>query len=270
MSLAMYLLCGIAQSAHAVSTDLVSGERTCFLIEVTADTPVVINYDVVPREASESEKQELLNKGRAPHKSSDGGMDGTPVVRVESDGTPRPGGAPPQQHAQGAADSGTTVDDDGAPIDTMRVEVYDPARQLLTALDGDWAGRVGFTAHDDGDYKICLRTVDVASWFHTTHHTMSIDIVGGGLAVDWVEWAKKHHVDGIAASVYELNGRFASVRSNLAYMRNRESEFRDTSESTNARALYWSLVQVALVVGAGYWQVNYLRRYFISKNILRP
>ena len=42
-------------------------------------------------------------------------------------------------------------------------------------------------------------------------------------------------------------------------MREVEATFRDASEMTNTRAVYWSLVQIGVLVGAAIWQMRYLK-----------
>ena len=42
-------------------------------------------------------------------------------------------------------------------------------------------------------------------------------------------------------------------------MREVEATFRDASEMTNTRAVWWSLVQIGVLVGAAIWQMRYLK-----------
>jgi hypothetical protein len=42
-------------------------------------------------------------------------------------------------------------------------------------------------------------------------------------------------------------------------MREVEATFRDASEMTNSRAVWWSLVQIGVLVGAAIWQMRYLK-----------
>ena len=48
----------------------------------------------------------------------------------------------------------------------------------------------------------------------------------------------------------------------------REERFRHTSESTNQRVLWWSLVQTLVLVGMGFWQMRHLRQFFESKKLV--
>lgn len=48
----------------------------------------------------------------------------------------------------------------------------------------------------------------------------------------------------------------------------REIAFRNTSESTNARVMWWSLVSIVLVVGSGLYQVAHLRSFFRKKKLV--
>jgi hypothetical protein len=50
-------------------------------------------------------------------------------------------------------------------------------------------------------------------------------------------------------------------------MREVEATFRDASEMTNTRAVWWSIVQIVVLVGAAVWQMRYLKVYFGDKKL---
>lgn len=50
-------------------------------------------------------------------------------------------------------------------------------------------------------------------------------------------------------------------------MREVEITFRDASEATNARAVWWSILQIGILVGAAVVQMRYLRNYFGDKKL---
>lgn len=67
------------------------------------------------------------------------------------------------------------------------------------------------------------------------------------------------HVTSLASKLRELNNKLADIQREQRYMREVEATFRDASERTNARAVWWSLVQVGVLVGAAAWQMRYLK-----------
>lgn len=47
----------------------------------------------------------------------------------------------------------------------------------------------------------------------------------------------------------------------------REAEFRDQSESTNARVVRWILIQLAVLTLTCAWQLSHLRSFFIKQKL---
>ena len=75
------------------------------------------------------------------------------------------------------------------------------------------------------------------------------------------------HVSTLAGKLRELNNKVADIQREQKYMREVEATFRDASERTNSRAVYWSLGQIGVLIGAGWWQMRYLRGYFGEKKL---
>jgi hypothetical protein len=57
------------------------------------------------------------------------------------------------------------------------------------------------------------------------------------------------------------------IKREQRYMREVEATFRDASESTNSRAVWWSIIQIAVLIGTATWQMRYLRHYFADKKL---
>lgn len=62
--------------------------------------------------------------------------------------------------------------------------------------------------------------------------------------------------------------RAQEVRAELLYQKQREEDFRDTSESTNARAAWWSVFQILIVVAAALWQMQHLKKFFKKRKLV--
>ncbi|XP_036097751.1 transmembrane emp24 domain-containing protein 9 isoform X2 [Molossus molossus] len=48
----------------------------------------------------------------------------------------------------------------------------------------------------------------------------------------------------------------------------REERFRQTSESTNQRVLWWSILQTLILVAIGVWQMRHLKSFFEAKKLV--
>nr|XP_006632142.1 PREDICTED: transmembrane emp24 domain-containing protein 9 [Lepisosteus oculatus] len=44
--------------------------------------------------------------------------------------------------------------------------------------------------------------------------------------------------------------------------------FRQTSESTNQRVLWWSIIQTLILVAIGFWQMRHLKSFFEAKKLV--
>lgn len=98
--------------------------------------------------------------------------------------------------------------------------------------------------------------------------TFAINITHGSDATDYEDLAKTEHLTAVEVSVRKLNDRVRLIRAEQDYQRRREHAFRDTSEVTNSRVLWWSVAQVAVLVLTAAWQMRYLRGFFTAKKLV--
>lgn len=117
-------------------------------------------------------------------------------------------------------------------------------------------GRFTFTSHEAGDHSICLST-NYTSWFSNTHIRLHLDIVVGSTKPDLEH--DRSHVSELAAKVRDLNQKLEDIRREQQYQREREADFRNLSEGTNSRAVWYSIAQIVVLVGTCAWQLRHLR-----------
>lgn len=67
------------------------------------------------------------------------------------------------------------------------------------------------------------------------------------------------HVSTIAAKVRDLNAKLEDIRREQQYQREREADYRDLSEATNSRAVWYSIAQIIVLVGTCAWQLSHLK-----------
>jgi hypothetical protein len=51
------------------------------------------------------------------------------------------------------------------------------------------------------------------------------------------------------------------------FYQERESEFRDQSETTNSRVVRWTVIQLVVLSAACAWQLSHLRSFFIKQKL---
>ncbi|KAI9464201.1 emp24/gp25L/p24 family/GOLD-domain-containing protein [Boletus coccyginus] len=119
--------------------------------------------------------------------------------------------------------------------------------------------RFTFTSHESGDHQICLST-NYTSWFSNTHIKLYLDIIVGNTKADAER--DRSHVSELAGKVRDLNQKLEDIRREQQYQRERESDFRDLSEGTNSKAVWYSLLQIVVLVLTCTWQLKHLKRFF--------
>lgn len=72
----------------------------------------------------------------------------------------------------------------------------------------------------------------------------------------------------VETRLYQLLSQVKQINNEQAYQRTREATFREISESTNQRVLFWSIAQAIVLVLTGYWQLNHLRNFFTAKKLV--
>ncbi|WWD21956.1 hypothetical protein CI109_106444 [Kwoniella shandongensis] len=126
-------------------------------------------------------------------------------------------------------------------------------------------GRFTFTSHEPGDHNICLHSNITGGWLSTQHIKLYLDINVGSSKPD--VQSDLSHVSTLSSKLRDLNTKVEDIQREQRYLREVEATFRDASESTNSRAVWWSLAQIVVLVGAGVWQMRYLKVYFEDKKL---
>lgn len=82
-----------------------------------------------------------------------------------------------------------------------------------------------------------------------------------------IESTDKGKMEDIVSKVRDLNGRLGDIRREQVFQREREAEFRDQSETTNAKIVRWTLVQLVVLGVTCAWQLSHLRSFFIKQKL---
>ena len=167
-------------------------------------------------------------------------------------------------------------------------------------------GKFSFTTTEGGEYRVCAKA-ESEHWFGGAKHVrfgMRVDV--GEHAIDYEEVAKHEHLSGLqrllfffsslfflifsflcssrwswwlrVCSIVDFSGlevelrmltnKLETVRAEQRYQWKREREFRNTSESTYERILWWNVGQSALLVLAALYQAMHLKRFLKSKKLV--
>jgi hypothetical protein len=150
-------------------------------------------------------------------------------------------------------------------------ETFDNDHRVV-AQRGSYKGRFTFSAADSGEHRLCFTPQNVASSGGWLSHgepkgsiKFTLDMAIGETSK--IESTDKGKIDEMVQKVRDLNGRLQDIRREQVFQREREAEFRDQSESTNARVVRWTLIQLAILGITCAWQLSHLRAFFIKQKL---
>jgi hypothetical protein len=145
--------------------------------------------------------------------------------------------------------------------------IKDPHGAVMTSHDLVEEGRFAFTSQTGGEHQVCLLT-NTTAWFGVQRNfrlLMTFEV--GENARDYSLIAKQEHLSAIEVEIRKLNDKIVSVRAEQSYQREREEEFRDMSEDTNSRVMWWNVIQTLVLVCSGVWQISKLKVFFKAKKL---
>lgn len=96
-----------------------------------------------------------------------------------------------------------------------------------------------------------------ASWSTNTHIRLYLDIVVGSTKPDREQ--DRTHVTELSSKLRDLNQKLEDIRREQQYQREREANFRDLSETTNSKAVWYSVAQIIVLVLTCTWQLRHLK-----------
>lgn len=146
--------------------------------------------------------------------------------------------------------------------DLSNQETFDNDHRVVTQkslADGD----ITFSASDSGEHKFCITPI---YFDRKTKIRVFFDIIIAGSEI--VDSQRKDEVTIITNKVKELSNRIEEIRNEQHLFREREASFRNQSESTNGKVVVWSVVQFAVLICAGAWQLLHLKHFFIKQKVL--
>ncbi|PPQ65480.1 hypothetical protein CVT26_000120 [Gymnopilus dilepis] len=143
--------------------------------------------------------------------------------------------------------------------DEMREDVSEDLDDLDSEVEMEELIKSVRTAKENGVIGVPLAVPCDAGTCHT-HIRLYLDIVVGSTKPD-VEHDRSH-VSELASKVRDLNQKLEDIRREQQYQREREEDYRNLSEATNARAVWYSIAQITVLLATCAWQLRHLKRFF--------
>ncbi|GJQ69056.1 hypothetical protein Trydic_g6220 [Trypoxylus dichotomus] len=149
----------------------------------------------------------------------------------------------------------------------MHVDVRDPDDQLMLSRVYSSEGRISFTSTTPGEHVICMYSNSTA-WFSGSQLRVHLDIQVGEHAINYGDVVQKEKLSELQLRIRQLLDQVDQITKEQNYQRFREERFRQTSESTNSRVLWWSITQTAVLLIMGAWQMKHLKSFFEAKKLV--
>uniref|UniRef100_A0A182NSN7 SET domain-containing protein n=1 Tax=Anopheles dirus TaxID=7168 RepID=A0A182NSN7_9DIPT len=149
----------------------------------------------------------------------------------------------------------------------MHVEIKDPDDKTILSRVYSSEGRISFTSHIPGEHVLCMYSNSTA-WFSGSQLRVHLDIQVGEHTIDYANVAQKEKLTELQLRIRQLLDQVDQITKEQNYQRYREERFRQTSDSTNQRVLWWSLAQTLVLLVMGFWQMRHLKSFFEAKKLV--
>jgi hypothetical protein len=150
----------------------------------------------------------------------------------------------------------------------LMVEASDPSENVVFSKTTDLVGRFAFTTAVSGEHALCFKT-NTTSWFgHGARFKFYLDITVGARAHDYEKIAKLEHLNKVDVSIRRLTDIVAEVRAEQKYLREREGAWRLLSETVHSGVIWWSVMQMIILIASGLFQMRSLKNFFKTKKLV--
>ncbi|KPP67772.1 transmembrane emp24 domain-containing protein 11-like [Scleropages formosus] len=170
---------------------------------------------------------------------------------------------------------------DNSPRLGLTVTVRDPNHQILMSKRYGSQGKFTFTSHSSGQHFLCMQTHSTKSFdspclvvnkepsnLPPDFQRLHLDVQMGEHTLDPGTIKAENTVKTMEYSLQHLIDRIHYIGKQQDFQREREEAFRQMSEETNGNVLWWAVVQTAILIAVGIWQMKKLKDFFIEKKLV--
>uniref|UniRef100_A0A672Z0Y4 Transmembrane emp24 domain-containing protein 11-like n=1 Tax=Sphaeramia orbicularis TaxID=375764 RepID=A0A672Z0Y4_9TELE len=151
----------------------------------------------------------------------------------------------------------------------VTVTIRDPNHEVVTTKRYGKFGKVTFTAHASGQHYLCFQTNSTRfSVFAKERLKLHLDVQMGEHAIDRNTDKTQDNMEILENSLSHLIDQMMYIIRQQEYQREKEETFREISEDTNSKVLWWAVVQTSILLSVGFWQMKRLKDFFIAKKLV--
>ncbi|XP_034037572.1 transmembrane emp24 domain-containing protein 11 [Thalassophryne amazonica] len=152
----------------------------------------------------------------------------------------------------------------------VTVTIRDPNHEILMTKRYGKFGKFTFTAHASGQHFLCFQTNSTRfSVFAGERLKLHLDVQMGEHVIDHSTDKKtKDNMQTLENILNHLTDQMVYITRQQVYQREKEEMFRQISEDTNSKVLWWAVVQTSILLSVGFWQLKRLKDFFIAKKLV--
>ncbi|KAM9512198.1 transmembrane emp24 domain-containing protein 11-like isoform 1-T2 [Salvelinus alpinus] len=151
----------------------------------------------------------------------------------------------------------------------LTITVRDPNHDILMKKRYGRFGKFTFTSHASGPHWLCMQSNSTRfSVFAGERLRIHFDVQMGEHSIDPSVERHKDTVQTMEYSLEHLRDQILYITRQQDFQREREETFRQISEETNGKVLWWAVVQTSVLLSVGFWQIKRLKDFLIAKKLV--
>ncbi|XP_020573308.1 transmembrane emp24 domain-containing protein p24delta5-like [Phalaenopsis equestris] len=163
------------------------------------------------------------------------------------------------------ADYSVAPEDSGHAQATISAKVTSPYGNSLHHQQKTTSGQFAFTTSEAGNYLACF-------WIDSSDKGVGANVILdwkiGIAAKDWDSVAKIEKIEGVELELRKLEAQVQAIHQNLLYLKSREADMREVSETTNSRVAWFSIMSLGVCIVVSVLQLWHLKRFFQKKKLI--
>ncbi|KAM9741023.1 transmembrane emp24 domain-containing protein 11 [Menidia menidia] len=151
----------------------------------------------------------------------------------------------------------------------VTASVRDPNQEIVVSKRFGKFAKFSFTSHASGQHYLCFQTNSTRfSVFAGERMKLHLDVQMGEHSMDPTDDRTKDNLKSLEYSLSHLVGQMMYITRQQEYQREKEEVFRQISEETNSKVLWWAVLQTSILLFVGFWQMKRLKDFFIAKKLV--
>lgn len=144
-------------------------------------------------------------------------------------------------------------------------EVFDDYHRVVHQK-GTSNSEFTFVALDSGEHRICFQ-VQSSGWIAKVKTKFDIQFEVAH-DIDFLDSKQKSKQRNLQNKINILSSKVKEIKREQDLVRERETQFRDLSESVNTNVMWWGIIQLIALGLTCLWQLKSLKGFFVKQKIL--